>query len=147
GSVATNAQGYSNAVEARLPASLLGGRRDSANVAVAAGLANPGGTALATLPLQPNVANVAFRVHEPARDWWEKDQALELYKGTIDAFFTTAHLDWMAAGANQRYVPGPGYHDRVFTSARNISSENGINGILQHYGVYLPSNYVPGRRT
>jgi hypothetical protein len=147
GSVATNAAGYNNAIEARIPAAVLGGRRNGIGVAVASGLANRSGTALATLPLQPNVANVAFRTHEPARDWWDEDQALELYKGTMDEFFTTANLRWMAAGANQRYGPGPGYHDRIFTSTRDISSENGMNGILQHYGVYLPSDYVPGRLT
>jgi hypothetical protein len=147
GSVATNARGYTNAIEARLPAALLGGHRHQVGVAVAAGLANRSGTALATLPLQPNVANVAFRTHEPARDWWDKDQALELYKGTMDEFFASANLDRMAAGANQRYLPGPGYHDRIFTSTRNISAEQGMSGLLQHYGAYLPSDYVPGRPT
>jgi hypothetical protein len=147
GSVATNARGYTNAIEARLPASMLGGRRHEVGVAVAAGLADASGTGLATLPLQPNVANVAFRDHEPARDWWDKDQALELHTGTMDEFFTTANLDRMAAGANQRYVPGPGYHDRIFTSTPDISKEQGMDGILQHYGVYLPSDYQPGRPT
>lgn len=147
GSVATDAQGYNNAIETRLPASVLGGHRHQVRVALAAGLANASGTALATLPLQPNVANVAFRTHEPARDWWDKDQALDLYKGTMDEFFTTANLDRMAAGANQRYVPGPGYHDRIFTSTANISKEQGMDGILQHYGVYLPSDYAPERLT
>lgn len=147
GSVATDARGYNNAIEARLPAWLLGGRRHQVGVAVAAGLADASGRALATLPLQPNVANVAFRTHEPARDWWDKDQALELYRRSIDEFVATANLDRMAAGASQRYVPGPGYHDRIFTSTANISQEQGTNGILQHYGVYLPSDYVPGRLT
>jgi hypothetical protein len=147
GSVMTSPQGYTNAIEARLPAALLGGRRHSVGVAVGAGLANAAGTGLATLPLQPNVANVAFRTHEPARDWWDKDQGLELYRGTMDEFFTTANLDRMAAGANQRYLPGPGYHDRIFTSTPDISRERGMDGILQHYGVYLPSDYVAGRPT
>jgi pimeloyl-ACP methyl ester carboxylesterase len=53
----------------------------------------------------------------------------------------------MAAGANQRYIPGPGYHERIFTSTPDISQENGGNGILQFYGVYLPSNYAPHRLT
>ena len=34
----------------------------------------------------------------------------------MDAFFTTSDLDRMAAGASERYVPGPGYHDRIFRS-------------------------------
>jgi len=150
GSVATNPAGYTNAIEARLPTALLQGSTHDVGVAVAAGLADASGTALKTLPLQPNVANVAFRTSEPARNWWDKQQALELYKGTIDAFFADASLDRMAAGANERYVPGPGYHDRIFTSTPDISSEHsadGMGGILQHYGVYLPSSFQPGRLT
>jgi len=147
GSVATNPRGYVNAIEARIPARLLGGSTHTVGVAVAAGLADAGGKALRTLPLQPNVANVAFRPDEPARNWWEKQQALELHRGTIDSFFATASLDRMAAGANQRYVPGPGYHDRIFTSSPAISSEHGTEGILQHYGVYLPSGFREGRPT
>ena len=147
GSVATNAAGYNNAIEAKLPASLLGGSTHKVDVALAAGLADSSGTALRTLPLQPNVANVAFRTDEPARNWWDKQQALELEKGTMDQFFTTADLDRMAAGANQRYTPGPGYHDRIFTSTPDISHEGGADGILQHYGVYLPSGYEAGQRT
>jgi hypothetical protein len=147
GSVATDARGYNNAIEARLPAALLGAGAHAVDVAVAAGLADAAGTSLKTLPLAPNVANVAFRTAEPARNWWDKQQALELQKGTMDAFFATADLDRMAAGANERYVPGPGYHDRIFTSTRDISSESGADGILQHYGVYLPSTFKPGRLT
>jgi hypothetical protein len=141
GSVATNPTGYDNTVEARLPAALLGGATHSVGVAVGAGLANADGSGLKTLDLQPNIANVAFRTHEPARNWWDKQQALELQKGTMDAFFTTADLDRMAAGADERYEPGPGYHDRVFTSTPDISKEQGTDGLLQHYGVYLPSSY------
>src|SRR4051794_4585445 len=146
-SVATNPAGYANAIEARLPAALLGGATHKVDVAVGAGLANAGGTALKTLDLQPNIANVAFRTHEPSRNWWDKQQALELQKGTMDAFFTTADLDRMPAGADERYEPGPGYHDRIFTSTPEISKEQGTDGILQHYGVYLPSSYRPGRPT
>ena len=147
GDVITNPAGYTNAIEARLPAALLEGSTHRVGVAVAAGLADTSGTELATLPLQPNVANVAFRTDEPARDWWDKDQALELYQGTMDEFFTTADLDRMVAGVNERYVPGPGYHERVFVSTPDISRETGTNGILQYYGVYLPSDYDPRRPT
>jgi hypothetical protein len=150
GSVATNPTGYTNAIEARLPAALLQASTHMVGVAVAAGLADAAGMALKTLPLQPNVGNVAFRTGEPARNWWDKEQALELYKGTMDAFFADASLDRMAAGANERYVPAPGYHDRIFTSTPDISSEHsadGMGGILQHYGVYLPSSFQPGRLT
>src|SRR3954470_19429904 len=71
GSVATNAAGYTNAIEARLPAGLLGDSAQSVDVAVASGLANADGNGLKTLDLQPNVANVAFRTHEPSRNWWD----------------------------------------------------------------------------
>src|SRR3954463_5609374 len=52
GSVATNPAGYTNAIEARLPAELLGDATHTAGVAVAAGLAGAG-DALKTLDLQP----------------------------------------------------------------------------------------------
>jgi hypothetical protein len=140
--VATDAAGYRNAIEARIPAAALGGRRDTVGVVVAAGLA--GGTALKTLDLQPNLANVAFRTAEPARDWWDKRQGLDLYFGTADPFFVTADLARMAAGASERYSAGPGYHDRIFKSDPRISKEKGEDGILQHYGVFLPERYRAG---
>src|SRR3954469_21780391 len=52
GSVATNAAGYTNAIEARLPAGLLGDATHSFDVAVASGLANADGNGLKTLDLQ-----------------------------------------------------------------------------------------------
>jgi len=141
GSVATNASGYNNALEARLPAA----GAPSVGVAAAAGLID--GDKLKALGVGPNVANVAFRTHEPSRDWWDKQQALTLQQGTIDPFFTTVDLRRLAAGANERYVPGAGYHDRIFTSSPLISAEHGQDGVLQHYGVYLPTTYRAGRAT
>src|SRR4051795_3985741 len=126
GSVATDASGYGNAIEARLPAPGAG----SVGVAVAAGVLD--GDKLKTLDVAPNVANIAFRTQEPSRDWWDKQQALTLQQGTIDPFFTTASLSRMRAGASQRYVPESGYHDRIFPSSPLISSEKGQNGVLQH---------------
>src|SRR4051812_43593528 len=49
GSVATNPAGYTNAIEARLPAELLGDAAHSVDVAVASGLANADGSGLKTL--------------------------------------------------------------------------------------------------
>ena len=143
GSVATNPGGYGNTIEAKLPASLT---TELHAVAAATGLAD--GDSLKTLAFQPNVANVAFRTDEPARDWWDKQQALELQKGSIDLFFADVdNLEQMSAGRNESYVAGPGYHDKHFVSAENVSREAGRNGILQHYGVYLPSNYDADRAT
>ncbi|MFL5842385.1 MAG: prolyl oligopeptidase family serine peptidase, partial [Thermoleophilaceae bacterium] len=134
GSVATNAAGYDNAIEARLPTALLGGAQ-SPGVAVAAGKPNAKGDGL------ENIANVAFRTKEPSRDFWEKQQALALEQKTVDPFFTSADLTSMRAGANERYRPTSGYHDRIFESSPAISSEGAHNGVLQHYGLYIPTSY------
>jgi pimeloyl-ACP methyl ester carboxylesterase len=138
GSVATNARGYANAIEARIPASLLGGVQ-APGVALAAGIVNAAGNGF------QNIANVAFRTQEPARDAWDKEQALDLYQGTIDPFFATADLAAMLAGRNESYRPTSGYHDRIFDSSPAISQEGGHNGILQHYGLYIPTSYSPSR--
>src|SRR3954447_26085296 len=139
GSVATNAAGYDNAIEARLPALLLGGSRKP-GVAVAAGKAHASGDGF------ENIANVAFRTKEPARDWWEKQQALSLYDKTIDPFFATADLDAMQAGRNERYRPTAGYHDRIYDSSPAISRERSRDGVLQHYGLYIPTSSSSDRR-
>lgn len=138
GAVATNAAGYTNAIEARIPSSLVGSAQ-TPGVAVAAGAVNAAGNGFA------NIANVAFRTNEPARDWWDKQQALALHDGTIDPFFATADLAAMRAGRNEAYHPTAGYHDRIFNSSPAISQEGGRNGILQHYGLYIPTSYSPDR--
>jgi pimeloyl-ACP methyl ester carboxylesterase len=92
-----------------------------------------------------NIANVAFRTKEPSRDWWEQQQALALQAGSIDDFFVQPDLRAMRAGRNERYRPTSGYHDRIFESSPAISSEGGRNGILQHYGLYIPTSYSPDK--
>ncbi|MBV9214354.1 MAG: prolyl oligopeptidase family serine peptidase, partial [Actinobacteria bacterium] len=142
GSTAANPTGYVNALEARVPRSALGGLPSKLSVAAATGIADPGGgPALKDLGLGANLANVAFRGDEPARDYWDKQQAFSLYARTIDPFFHALDVSRLLAGANERYVPGPGYHDRIFVSTRRISREEGEQGTLQHYGVYLPNGY------
>ncbi|HEX8083155.1 MAG TPA: alpha/beta hydrolase-fold protein [Solirubrobacteraceae bacterium] len=131
GSVVTRPDGYDNAIEARIPAK----GPTAFDVAVAAGRQNANGNGLA------NVANVAFRTDEPVREWFDKHQALALHAGTIDPFFT--RFDTLAAskGATDQWTPGPGYHERIFRSTANVSSEGGEDGILQHYGLYLPDAF------
>jgi pimeloyl-ACP methyl ester carboxylesterase len=141
GAVATNATGWTNAIEARVPLDLAG---DVQAVAAASGLADPGADRLKDLGLGANLANVAFRTDEPVRDWWDKRQALALHAGTIDPFFQPVSLSRLTSGANERWTPGTGYHERVFRSSENISEERGREGILQHYGVYVPSSYEAG---
>lgn len=139
GSVAADPSGYSNAIEARLP---IAGEK--VGVAAAAGLVDDAGTGLRAQALGPAVANVAFREREPARDWFDKQQALTLIERTIDPFFTDVDRGALRAGANQRFLPGPGYHDKIFESSATISREGGRNGILQHYGLFIPSSYRRG---
>jgi len=69
---------------------------------------------------------------------------LALHSGSIDGFFTSLDTGLLAAGTSQEYVPGPGYHDRIFVSdpATGVPSERGQDGIFQHYGVFLPSSYA-----
>ena len=128
---AADPTGYVNALEVAIPRGLLAGNA-APRVAAAAGTQSADTIV---------VANVAFRSDEPARTWWDKHQALALFARTIDPFFTDVDFDALAAGVNERWAPGPGYHDRVFTSSEAISSERGADGVHQHYGVYLPSAY------
>jgi pimeloyl-ACP methyl ester carboxylesterase len=142
--VATDPRGYVNAVEARIPHRVAGITLPARlGVAVASGLADGSAPRLRTLPISPNVANVAFRSHEPSRDWWDRQQGLTLAQGTVDPFFAAMDLGALAGGATRRYLPGPGYHDRIFPSSPRISKEAELEGVLQHYGVYLPSTYRP----
>ncbi|HEU4480348.1 MAG TPA: prolyl oligopeptidase family serine peptidase [Actinomycetota bacterium] len=150
GTVASDPSGYVNAREARLPASLFSG---SPSLAVATGPLGADGTGFAELELdrgdgdQPNLANVAFRTDEPVRVWFERDQALALHAGTVDPFFHALDIERLRSGASETFEPGPGYHDRIFTSSEYVSVERSREGLFQHYGVYLPTSYEQGTDT
>jgi poly(3-hydroxybutyrate) depolymerase len=142
--------GWTNALEATLPSSLLGSADGSLRLAVASGTPNGDATGFAPLALDlpgeatyPNVANVAFRLDEPVRMWFERNQALALNAGTIDPFFLELDTARMSSGSSQEFVPGPGYHDRIFVSdaSMGVAREDGNDGLLQHYGVFVPSSY------
>ncbi len=147
--VAVDATGYSNAIEAALPARLLTGGRtwedlDRVRVAVAAGRYDPALPGFADLPEVPaNLANVAFRTAEPVTVFFESQQAVALNGGSIDEFLLDVDLAALRAGVDETWTPGPGYHDRIFLSSPSISTEGGTEGIYQHYGLYLPSTYNP----
>lgn len=143
GSTAANPSGYVNALEAKIPRSAIPGLPDDFKIAAATGIAE--GDHLKDLGLGANLANVAFREDEPSRDWWDKQQAFSLHDGTIDPFFHAVSLAKLKGGANERYQPGPYYHDRIFQSSEAVSEEKGEDGLLQHYGVYLPTSYRPDR--
>lgn len=126
--VVFNAGGYTNAIEAAIPVTAR-----TAHVIVAAGT----GVGDSFVP-----ANVAFRISEPVRTWWEKHQALALHAGTMEPFAIDVDLDDLAGGATDTWHVGPGYFDRIFTSTTpGISTEGGDDGITQHYGVYIPTAY------
>ena len=171
GAVAVNDAGYTNAIEAAIPRSVLAlptpaptttptkgkgkGKnkdetpppppppvgRDELTLTAATGLVAGDGFADTGLPA--NVANVAFR-NEPVREWFDKAQALTLQTKNIDTFAQTIDVKKLETGATETFVPGPGYHDRLFVSTESISRESGRNGIYQRYGVYIPSSYEPG---
>ena len=145
GSVASDPSGYGNSLEARVPRSLIGALPATFGLAAATGTPSGSDPArLADTGLGANLANVAFRPDEPARNWWDKQQAFSLHEGTIDPFFADVVVDKLTRGRNERYLPGPGYHDRIFTSDERISAEKGLEGTLQHYGVYVPEAYDEG---
>ncbi|MGH9085032.1 MAG: prolyl oligopeptidase family serine peptidase [Acidimicrobiales bacterium] len=133
GSVATEPSGWTNAIEATVPRALFGA---APRVALATGLVGTDGSL--------TVANVAFRTGEPVRTWFDKQQALALHAGSIDPFFVDVDLGALAEGATERWSPGPGYHDRIFTSSEQISQERGLDGTHQHYGVFLPDAIASG---
>lgn len=148
GSVATDPTGFVNATEASLDLDDLG----AAPVAVtaAAGAFDPGagdGTGgFADTGLGANLANVAFRLDEPVREWFDERQALALRAGSIDGFLLDVDLDDLRGGRTDTFVPGPGYHERVFASTTpGLAEEHGREGRFQHYGLYLPEAIVDAR--
>ena len=142
--VAVDPSGYTNAIEAAIPGAVLTGN-PAPEVAVASGAFDAASGGFIDLPgLEANLANVAFRSAEPVSTWFDQQQALALLDRSIDGFFVAVDTTALAAGVNERYVPGPGYHDRTFASSETISNESGTEGIHQHYGLFIPTAYDPG---
>jgi predicted peptidase len=77
---------------------------------------------------------------------FEKLQAGALHDRTIDPFFADIDIAKLADGTTQTTTPGPGYYERVMATDPAISKERGNDGLLQHYGVYVPAGYKPSRR-
>ena len=125
--VAAGPDGWTNTLEARLPRPA----GDSTRLAVAA------------LDAAGNVANVAFRTSEPVRVFFDQQQALGLHAdgGAIDRFGIDVDLAALESGVTEAWTPGPGYHDRIFRSTDAISTEQGEDGVWQHYGLYLPASW------
>lgn len=131
--VAVNAAGWDNALEAALPAGLLGPR-----VGVLAGPTSRGS-------ITP--ANVAFRKAEPVAGIYnEQRQALALQAGSVDEFARPLDIAGLKRGRSETARPGPGYAERQFVSGANISKERGEDGLWQPYGLYVPTAYKPGTK-
>jgi poly(3-hydroxybutyrate) depolymerase len=147
-SVAVNPEGFTNAIEAAIPLDAFGGQIPALALASGTGDGSGGFSALdievGNDEPHANLANVAFRVAEPIREWFEFEQALSLHAGTIDPFFYEVDAEALASGVSQRWEVGAGYHDRIFLSTMEpqILLEQARDGLFQHYGVYLPSTYI-----
>jgi predicted esterase len=134
--VAVNADGWTNALEASLPAAALAATDGHLRVAVLAGVVADDGTFTAL--------NAAYRGAEPVTIYNDRLQALALERGDADAFVAEIALDDLRRGATEAVRPGPGYHERQMASGENISREAGEHGILQPYGLSVPRSYTPG---
>ena len=90
--------------------------------------------------------NAAYRHAEPLEIWNDRLQALDLLAGTVDRFSSgpIAVADLAGGRTQPMAYPGPGYHERQMVSSEEVSTESGRNGILQPYGVYVPTAYEPG---
>ncbi|MGH3442285.1 MAG: prolyl oligopeptidase family serine peptidase, partial [Nitriliruptorales bacterium] len=143
GEVAVNPAGWTNALEARLPADLLA-PDGTLRVAVA--------SAVITVDEETGEravtpVNVAYRDDEPIDIYNDRRQALALHGGDIDGFTTEIDLAALEAGTSEAVRPGPGYHERTFVSGENMSVEDGEQGIHQRYGLFVPSSYDPASLT
>ncbi|MEN8720837.1 MAG: hypothetical protein ABF296_11310 [Oceanococcaceae bacterium] len=123
---AVRADGWDNALEARLPPRLF-----------------PPGTTVGVVSLANNEngvlpANVMYRDSEPVTIYGEQQQALALGAGTVDGFGYPLDVEALRSGRGERIGYSAGYHERQFLSGENISREDGENGRLQPYGLYLP---------
>ncbi len=146
GSVATDPTAFNNAIEARIPRAALhlGATAGTLRIAAGTGPFDAAKNAFADTGLPSNLANVAFRAAEPVREWFEKQQAFSLYAKTIDPFFANVDIARVLRGATERFVPGPGYHERVFISKAQ-ASEGSRDGIWQPYGLFLPKAFAEGK--
>jgi len=136
--VALDDAGWTNAVEIAVPAGLVapGGTLD---LSIMTGQVNDD---LSFTPL-----NIAFRHAEPIDIYNDRKQAFALHgnapEGSHVNEFSSGPIDLadLRSGRTQAARPGAGYHERQFTSGENISNEAGKNGLVQPYGLFVPSDF------
>lgn len=152
--VATNPSAFVNAVEIGIARPLLEPLPASVGVAIATGVVDEAGAALADISTgeaEADLINVAFRFDEPVRIRMDRDQAVALLGGSIDGFLRRIDLAALATGYTESFRPGPGYYDRIYVSrspvVREDHSGGEYQGTFQHYGVYIPTSYTPASRS
>jgi dienelactone hydrolase len=161
--VVADDSGYANLLEAGVPRGLVErapkdskgkgkakGHKPALRLALASGLSDGNG-GLVDLKSEKadlvNVANVAFRPDEPVRIRFDKRQAFALSDKTIDPFFADVDLPGLLEGRSEAFRPGAGYHERQFESTEQISNEGDLDGLVQPYGVYVPTSYDGTKKT
>lgn len=134
-----NADGWTNVLEARLPRAVVA-PDGSLRVAVVSGRWD--GTGLVP-------ANVAYRDAEPVAGMYnDQQQAMALLDGVVDPFSVTIDLADLDAGRTESVHPGPGYHERTFTSDEGISTEfrQDLDDVYedtvwQRYALFVPTSH------
>ena len=145
---ATNGAAFVNAVEIGVGRSILGTLPEKVGVAIATGVVNEAGTALADISTgeaSADLVNVAFRFEEPVRIRMDRDQAVALLEGSIDPFLTAVEPAKLQGGYTESFRPGAGYYDRIYVSQspviREQQSSSEFQGAFQHYGLYIPASH------
>lgn len=136
--IALNAVGWTNAVEIGVPTALVA-PDGTLDLSIVAGRVEG--------PASFTPLNIAFRHSEPVDIYNDRKQAFALHGGapdgsSLDDFSSgPIALADLRDGRTQSARPGPGYHERQFVSGENISSENRQNGVIQPYGLFVPSDF------
>ncbi|HVT22121.1 MAG TPA: alpha/beta hydrolase-fold protein [Mycobacteriales bacterium] len=140
---AADPDGYRNSLQTRLPLSTVADHGRVRFVA-AAGVVQPDGHTLVASGDGGPLAKVIPRFGEPVQGIADQRQAVALAMHDIDPFATTVSVPRMRRGRSERLVSGIGYTVRTYWAPKELSHENGIEGRLQQYGLYLPRGYRGG---
>ncbi len=155
----------SNALEARLPLSALGGVAGALRLFAAAGVwdaaaktwSAPNGIAS---PSAPRAYDIGFVPGEGANspdthgamNWFDVKQAGALGAGNIDAYSGVVDLGLLRSGATRPFRPYPGFYEVVYHSSTSLSPDNEgwrtggrFEGPYQPYSLYIPAAHDSGR--
>ncbi|MEX2393344.1 MAG: prolyl oligopeptidase family serine peptidase, partial [Actinomycetota bacterium] len=152
--VATNSDGFTNAIEIGIRRSVFGALPAAPKIGLATALVDEAGTGIAGVSRgagKADLINVAFRFDEPIRIWMDGEQAGALRDGNVDRYVVPVDIAKLLSGYTETFEPRPGYWERIYVSDspvnREVTDNSYFQGAFQHYGVYLPSTYRRGRAT